>query len=628
MNKTNHVFSAKKNSPASLRYRAAAENPAVNPVQDLALGNSVPLSFVETDLNGTIVDCNPALARMLVESAANGMLIVDQNGNMSLANAQVEQLFGFLRSELIGQSIDMLLPERFRVPAGEPREGVLAGQDAETSASAIELYGLHKEGIEFPIEISQNPIHTPTGNGFLVSIIDITAHKRVESDLKRTAFHDGLTGLPNRTFFFDNLLRLNAAGKRYGHHPFALLFLNLDRFKVINDSLGHAAGDKLLVEMSQRLVECTREEDTVARLGADEFAILLEQIRGPQDAVRVAERILQRFADTVILDGVEVSVGASIGIALSLTGEGQPENLLRDADMAMYQAKTRRSGYQIFDARIHARALERMKLEIDMKQAIERKQIHLHYQPVVSLESGKLVGFEALARWQHEQHGAVSPAKFIPLAEESGLVGRLDRWVLQQACAQMRHWRDCYPLSDDSFVSVNVSSKQLSYGNLIEEVDQVLRETGLEPQHLRLEITESAIAENKRAAAHTLEQLQERRIKLCLDDFGKGFSSLNYLHRFPIDVLKIDRSFVRRLRVHCGDNGGDNGKKRPFEIIRTIVALAQILGMQVVAEGIELTEQLNILRELGCELGQGYLFSAALDPSDAGHFLKTPALPS
>ena len=560
--------------------------------------------------------------QVAVESAPTGILIIDQNGNIGLVNAQIEQLFGFARTELIGRPVDELLPERFRIPPGGAREGILAAT-GDTAGDAKELCGLGKDGGEFPIEVNQTPIQTPRGKGFLVSIIDVTERKRVEAELKRTAFHDGLTGLPNRTLFFDNLLRLNAAAKRHGHHPFALLFLDLDRFKVINDSLGHMAGDKLLVEMSQRLVECTREEDTVARLGGDEFAILLEQIRGPEDAVRVAERVLERFSDPLILDEVEVSVGASIGIALSLTGEGQPENLLRDADMAMYQAKTRRSGYQIFDARIHARTLERMKLEIDMKQAIERKQIHLHYQPIVSLENGKLAGFEALARWQHNRHGTISPAKFIPLAEESGLVGRLSRWVFYQACSQMRHWRDRYQLSDECYISVNVSSKQLSYGNLIDEVDEVLSETGLEPQYLRLEITESAIVENTRSAAQTLAQLRSRKIKLCLDDFGKGFSSLNYLHRFPIDVLKIDRSFVRRLRAN-GPN--DSGKKRPFEIVRTIVAMAQILGMQVIAEGVELTDQLSILRELGCEFGQGYLFSPALDPAEAARFLDTPTL--
>ena len=559
--------------------------------------------------------------QVAVELAPNGILIIDQSGNIGLVNAQIEQLFGFTRSELLGQRVDMLLPERFRVHPGGARDSI-AGRNLETGGEPKEIYGLNKEGIEFPIQISENLIHTPKGKGTLISIIDVTERKRVESELKRTAFHDALTGLPNRTLFLDNVLRLNAAAKRHGHHPFALLFLDLDRFKVINDSLGHVAGDKLLVEMAQRLVECTREEDTVARLGGDEFAILLEQIRGPEDAVRVAERVLERFADPMILDEIEVSVGASIGIALSLTGNGQPENLLRDADMAMYQAKTRRSGYQIFDARTHSRALERMKLEIDMKRAIEHKQIHLHYQPIVSLETGKLAGFEALARWQHNGRGVISPAKFIPLAEETGLVSRLSRWVFEQACSQMRHWLDCYPLGDNCYVSVNISSKQLSDGNLIDELDAILRDTGLAPQRLRLEITESAIVENTRAAAHLLAQLKTRQIKLCLDDFGKGFSSLNYLHRFPIEVLKIDRSFVRRLRV---DQGNDTGRKRPLEIVRTIVAMAQILGMQVVAEGVEVPDQLSILRELGCEFGQGYLFSRALDAGAAGRFLDSSA---
>ena len=553
--------------------------------------------------------------QVAVESAPNGILIIDEDGNISLVNAQIEKLFGFIRTELKGRAVDILLPDRFR---GQ-YETILASDTSEAGGERKEIYGLRKDGTEFPIEITQNPINTPRGEGVLVSIVDVTERKRAESELKRTAFHDGLTGLPNRTLFFDNLLRLNAAAKRHGHHPYALLFLDLDRFKVINDSLGHVAGDKLLVEMAQRLVECTREEDTVARLGGDEFAILLEQIRGPEDAVRVAERVLERFADPLILDDIEVSVGASIGIALSLTPEGQPENLLRDADMAMYQAKTRRSGYQIFDARMHSRALERMKLEIDMKRAIEHKQIHLHYQPIVSLETGKLAGFEALARWQHNGRGPISPAKFIPLAEETGLVSRLSRWVFQQACSQMRQWRDCHSLGEDCFIGINISSKQLSHGNLIAEIDEVLQETGLEPQYLRLEITESAIVENTRAAAHLLAQLKNRNIKLCLDDFGKGFSSLNYLHRFPIEVLKIDRSFVRRLRT---GRSNDTGKKRPFEIVRTIVAMAQILGMQVVAEGVELPDQLSILRELGCEFGQGYLFSRALPAPDAERFLN------
>ncbi|HEV8721039.1 MAG TPA: EAL domain-containing protein [Candidatus Binatia bacterium] len=559
--------------------------------------------------------------RIAVESAPNGMLIVDQDGNVTLVNAHIEQLFGYNRDELMGRPVEILLPERFRKQAGQ-QESFFTSPNERWIGRDRELYGLRKDGTEFPVEIGLNPIHKPRGKGVLVAVVDVTERKHVESELKRTAFHDGLTGLPNRTLFLDNLLRLNASAKRHGHHPFALLFLDLDRFKVINDTLGHMVGDKLLIEMAHRLVECTREEDTVARLGGDEFAILLEQIRGPEDAVRVAERTLERLADPLMLDDNEVSVGASIGIALSLTGEKMPEDLLRDADMAMYQAKTRRSGYQIFDAKMHARALERMRLEMDMKRAIERKQIHLHYQPIVSLESGKLAGFEALARWQHNGRGAVSPAEFIPLAEETGLVGPLSSWVFREACRQMRNWQQHFSMDENCYISVNVSSKQVSHGGLINELDEVLHETGLEPQHLRLEITESALIENTRGVAHTLSQLRKRRIKLCLDDFGKGFSSLNYLHRFPIDVLKIDRSFVRRLGAAFPT---EHGKRRPYEIIRTILALAQILDLQVVAEGIEVIQQLNVLKELGCQFGQGFLFAPALEATQAVRFFDSAA---
>jgi len=563
--------------------------------------------------------------RVAVESAPNGILILNQEGRIVLLNAHVEQIFGYGREELLGRPFELLVAEKYRSVLPHPPENRLAQAQVNWMGRGQELYGLRKDATEFPVEIGLNPIHTPSGTGLLMSVIDVTERKRVESELKRSAFHDGLTGLPNRTLFLDNLLRLNAAAKRHGHHPFALVFLDLDRFKVINDSLGHSAGDKLLIEMSQRLVECTREEDTVARLGGDEFALLLEQVRGPEDAVRVAERVLERLADPLVLDGNEVSITGSIGIALSLTGEKNPEDLLRDADMAMYQAKTRRLGYQIFDAKMHARALDRMRLEIDMKRAIERQQIQLHYQPIISLATGRLAGFEALARWQHDGRGTIPPARFIPLAEETGLVTPLSRSVFRQACAQVSDWRTRFSLNDDFFVSVNVSSKQLSHRDLIDQLDRILQETSLDPEYLRLEITESALAENTRVASYTLAQLRKRRIKLCLDDFGKGFSSLNYLHRFPIDVLKIDRSFVRRLSSGFSN---DSGKKRPYEIIRTIVALAQILGMQVVAEGVEVSDQAAILKELGCEFGQGFLFSPALDAASASRFFDCVSRPS
>jgi diguanylate cyclase (GGDEF)-like protein/PAS domain S-box-containing protein len=564
-----------------------------------------------------------AQLQVTIEAAPHGILIIDQNGTISVVNGQIKQQFQYQRSELLGGSMDLLLPERFRSRHAAQRKKFFASPNPGIGNIASEFYGLRKDGTEFPIEITLDPIDAPRGKELLVTVVDVTERKRIESELKHTAFHDLLTGLPNRTLFLDHLLRLDTVSKRHGHHPFALLCLDLDRFKVINDSLGHVAGDQVLIEMAQRLLECTREEDTLARLGGDEFAILLEQIRGPEDAVRVAERVLKRLAEPLTLDDNEVSVSASIGIALSLSGEKQADNLLRDADMARYQAKSRRSGYEMFDRKMHLRALERMNLEIDLKRAIERNQIDVHYQPIVSLATGKIAGFEALARWQHHGRGAISPAEFIPVAEESGLIVPLSSRVFRQACKQMCDWRNHYRLDDECFISLNVSSKQVSHGKLVGELDNVLSETGLDPRHLRIEITESAIVENTRSAAETLALLKKRHIKLCLDDFGKGFSSLNYLHRFPIDVLKIDRSFVRRLRLKFTN---DRGRKRPFEIVRTIVAMAQILGMQVVAEGIERADQLNILKELGCEFGQGFLFSPALGAVEAARYLDAPVL--
>jgi diguanylate cyclase (GGDEF)-like protein/PAS domain S-box-containing protein len=561
------------------------------------------------------------LFQVAVEAAPYGVVLVDNDTRVIRVNAQAEQQFGYDRNELTGRPLADLLPERFSTSHAGQRESIFARLNLR-SAESGELYGLRKDGREFPIEMTLNPIQTPSGKGYLVTVIDASERKRVESELKQTAYHDPLTGLPNRTLFLDNLFRLNAAAKRHGHRPYALLFLDLDRFKVINDSLGHLAGDKFLIQTARRLVECTREEDTVARLGGDEFAILLEQIRGPEDAVRVARRALERLAEPIMLEDNEVSMGVSIGIALSMTSGKNPENLLRDADMAMYQAKARRCGYQIFDPRMHARTLDKMRLELDMKRAIERNEIHLHYQPIVSFGSGQVVGFEALARWQHNGRGLVLPEQFIPLAEESGLVEPLGSWVFREACRQMRQWQDRFPLKDDCFISVNVSSKQISHGGLIEEVDEVLAQTGLKPHRLRLEITEGAIVENTRLAAHILSQLKKRRIKLCLDDFGKGFSSLNYLHQFPIDVLKIDRSFVRRLG---GGLAHEHGRGRPYEIVRTILALARILGIQVVAEGVEAAPQMDLLKELGCEMGQGFLFAPALEADQAARFFDPSA---
>jgi len=437
---------------------------------------------------------------------------------------------------------------------------------------------------------------------------DITERKRAEEQLLHDAFHDGLTGLPNRALFMDRLGQLIRHAKRHANYSFAVLFLDLDRFKVVNDSLGHVIGDQLLIATARKLEACLRPGDTVARLGGDEFTILLDEINGLSDATQVADRIQQELAWPFNLSGQEVYLTTSIGIALSATGYERPEEILRDADTAMYRAKAQgKARHEVFDQAMHARAVRLLRLETDLRQAVEREQLRVWYQPIVSLATGRVAGFEALVRWQHPERGLISPAEFIPLAEETKLILHVGRWVLCEACRQMREWQQQFPTHLPLTVSVNLSSKQFAQSDLIEQVAQALAETGLEASGLKLEMTESALLDNPETATTMLWRLRARKVQLHLDDFGTGYSSLSYLHQFPVDGLKIDRSFVSRIGV--------DGKNS--EIVRTILTLARNLGIGVIAEGIETAEQLAHLKALGCEQGQGYFFSKPVDGETA-----------
>jgi diguanylate cyclase (GGDEF)-like protein len=425
---------------------------------------------------------------------------------------------------------------------------------------------------------------------------------------RHAAFHDSLTELPNRTLLADHLRLAIERARRRPEHLFAVLFLDLDRFKNINDSLGHAAGDCLLVETARRLEQCSRPADTVARLGGDEFAVLLDGLDSGRDAVRVAERVQEELMRPFRLGGHEVYTAASIGITLSTHGYDEPENVLRDADTAMYRAKEKgKARYELFDAEMHADALARLRLENDLRRAVEHREFEVYYQPVIALATGKLSGFEALVRWRHPERGIVAPSEFIPLAEETRLITEIGGWVLEDACRQMSEWRELIPAQQHLTLSVNLSSKQLAQPGFAEAVQRTLRETALPAHCLKLEITESAVMDNADGAASLLGQLRGLGIQLSIDDFGTGYSSLSYLHRFPVDTLKIDRSFVAKMT----DNS-ENG-----EIVRTIVALASNLGMCVVAEGVETEEQHARLEALGCEYGQGYLYSRPVEAESA-----------
>ena len=431
---------------------------------------------------------------------------------------------------------------------------------------------------------------------------DITERKQAEEKLLHDALHDALTGLPNRSLFMDRLGQAMAFRQRRADYRFAVLFLDVDRFKTVNDSLGHMRGDQLLVQVARRVVACVRPGDTVARLGGDEFAVLLEDYFEPDEPLRAAERIHQALAAPHDLEGTEVFATASIGVAMGAPGYARAEEVLRDADTAMYRAKDLgRARHAVFHPTMHAHARAQLQLETDLRRAIERGELRLRYQPVVSLETGKTTGCEALIVWEHPTRGLVPPDDFIPAAEETGQIVPIGRWALEQACRDCKSW-------DGVTVSVNLSGKQLVQPDLLDQVRTALSSSGLDARRLRLEVTESVIMENAGPAGLLLSQLKAMQVHLLLDDFGTGYSSLSYLHNFRFDTLKIDKSFVLRLE----------GAGKQAEIVRTIVSLARALSMAVVAEGVENPAQLQALRALHVESAQGYFFSRPLDAERFG----------
>jgi diguanylate cyclase (GGDEF)-like protein len=421
---------------------------------------------------------------------------------------------------------------------------------------------------------------------------------------RHAAFHDTLTNLPNRALLAENLKFVIERARQHEDYQFAVLFLDLDRFKNVNDSLGHSIGDQLLITMARRLESCIREVDMVARLGGDEFAILLDGIPNQAEATNMARRIQEKLQSPFNISGHEVFTTTSIGIALSSTGYDHPENMLRDADTAMYRAKAQgKACYEVFDKGMHTHAVYVLQMENDLRRAIEREELRVYYQPIVALDNGQLAGFEALIRWQHPVRGFINPADFIPLAEDTGLIVPLGLWILKRACQQLGQWQWQSSANRSLFMSVNLSGKQVAQPDLVENIRDILEETRVDPKHLKLEITESAVMENAEMAARLLKRLKGLGVQLSIDDFGTGYSSLSYLHRFPVNTLKIDRSFVGRI--------GEAAEN--IEIVRTVISLAENMGMEVVAEGIETMSQLTQLRNLKCQYGQGYLFSRPVD---------------
>jgi diguanylate cyclase (GGDEF)-like protein/PAS domain S-box-containing protein len=510
----------------------------------------------------------------------------------------------------------------------------------QTQKTFRELYTHHYQDHEFRIIWPNGEIrwvrtrarlkNDAEGNPLRIDGItsDITEHRQIQDQLRYDALHDKLTGLANRNLLNDRIAQAFHHSERQNKSYFAILFLDLDRFKVINDSLGHQAGDQVLIAMAERLCSCQREVDTVARLGGDEFVIVLENLENHTRAVKIAERIHQVLSEPILVNGHDIVVTTSIGIAFGsskLFNRKDPvAALLRDADTAMYQAKSSGAGYYaIFNDSMHRQALAELYLETDLRRVLQglksvdyrTTELTVYYQPIFSLNSGRVCGFEALIRWQHPIKGLIPPADFLGLAEETGQIVIIDYWVLEMACRQLQSWRRQFLSLAPLTMNVNLSSKHFNKTGLVEFVDRTLQQTGTQGHQLKLEITETVIISNPGKANKVLQQLQDRQIQICLDDFGTGYSSLSYLHTFPFNNLKIDRSFVQQL-----DRFSENTSNK--EVVRTIINLGTILGMDVVAEGIETPEQINYLKSLDCQYGQGYFFSPPLEVSKMTDFLE------
>ena len=572
--------------------------------------------------------------QLITENAADMIAVIDRNGKRLYNSPAYQKILGYGPDELAAtSSMDQIHPDdRARV------QEVSAKASSTGRGEQLEYRIRHKDGSWRFLESTASAIRSSAGESIGLVIVnrDITQRKRAEERLEHQSFHDSLTDLPNRSLFLDRLQRSVAVSRRHSEFKCAVLFIDIDEFKVFNDSLGHAAGDSLLVQIAKRLRAGLRGSDTIsrrgvdedtelfvgestlARPGGDEFTVLIEELHDPSDAIRVAERIQQRLAVPFHSEGQEIVLSVSIGIAFSSKGTTEAPDLLRDAEIAMYRAKGSGKGRcEVFDHAMHAGAMKRLQLEIDLRKAIELNQFRVYYQPVVSLRSGKIVGFETLSRWQRPE-GLVMPAEFIPVADETGIILAMNRQLLYEACRQVRSWQMLFPSDPPLSVNVNISPKQFAQPDLASQLAKILQETGLAPSSLNLEITETiAMADAQRSAAVFCE-LKALGVRLDIDDFGTGYSSLSRLQGFPVDTLKIDRSFISRVDTDV----------ETAEIVRIIVMLARGLHLEVVAEGVETQAQADWLKDIGCELAQGYLFSKPVPGEAIVQLLSSAARPS
>jgi diguanylate cyclase (GGDEF)-like protein/PAS domain S-box-containing protein len=557
-----------------------------------------------------------ARLRAILTNAADGVVTIDERGIVESFNPAAERIFSYAAGDVIGRNVKMLMPEPYQSEHDAyVQRYVDGGRGRIIGIGPREVVGRRRDGTTFPIDLAISEMRLDERHLFIGIVRDITERKHAAERLDYLAHYDALTGLPNRALLNDRLRQTTIAAGRH-ERVVTVMFLDLDRFKTINDTLGHDVGDLVLRTVADRLAACVREGDTVARLGGDEYAIILADMAQSRDAMGIAQKILDRVREPISLAGHELVISASIGITLYPADDARIEHLLKNADTAMYRAKEQgRNTYQFYTADMNAEAVLRLTLETDLRRALEHGEFLLHYQPQIDLKSGALIGMEALIRWRHPGERLVPPATFIPLAEDTGLIVPIGQWVMRTACAQNKAWQDAgLPALR---VSVNVSARQFRQKSFPETVAAILRETGLGPAYLELEVTESLMMDHVEAAIMTLKEFHGMGIKLSIDDFGTGYSSLSYLRRFPIDSIKIDRSFIGSLATDSDQTA----------IVVAMISLAHTLRLRVVAEGVETAGQAAFLCEHGCDEGQGYLFSKPLAAELLVSLLRTGTLP-